>query len=226
MHPMVGRRLNLWRLRNFQLTRIEAPEDVLLYECVAKENPADRRLVALAQVRQLAIVRDDEGNVTALPHAERAVENCLEAIRRARAARGAAGTKLDMNHVWVQVWPVVDVDIGALSALGNKIRPLTDGAGIEEVVAQGRSATPDGPVPVAVRFSAQPGAGVVSSVDPPPTELLKPVDDYAGKVLRARRRGLVYPYELASVLTGPGGTLVEHDLDDKGDLVPSTGRAG
>ena len=220
MHPMVGRRLNLWRLRNFDITRIEAPEDVLLYECVAKENATDRRLVALAQVRQLGIVRDDDGNVTSLPHAERAVENCLEAIRRARVARGAAGTKLDMNHVWVQVWPVVDVDITALSALGNKIRPLTDGAGIEEVVAQGRIATSDGPVPVAVRFSAQPGAGVVSSVDPPPTDLLKPVDDYAGKVLRARRRGLVYPYELASVLTGPDGSLVEHDLDDKGELVP------
>ena len=59
VHPMVGRRLNLWRLRNFDVTRLEAPEDVLLYECVARENPADRRLVALAQVRQLAVVRDE-----------------------------------------------------------------------------------------------------------------------------------------------------------------------
>ena len=36
VHPMVGRRLNLWRLRNFDVTRIEAPEDVMLYECVAR----------------------------------------------------------------------------------------------------------------------------------------------------------------------------------------------
>ncbi len=219
---MVGRRLNLWRLRNFDVTRIEAPEDVLLYECVARENPADRRLVALAQVRQLAVVRDEEGRVTALPHAERAVENCLEAIRRARVARGAAGAKLDMNHVWVHVWPVVEIDEGGLTALGNKIRPLTDGAGIEEVLAQGRVAAPGGaPVPVAVRFGAQPGAGVVS-VDrgaadraaQPARRLRRP------RSLRARRRGLVYPYELASVLTGPDGTLVEHDLDDTGVLVP------
>ncbi len=221
VHPMVGRRLNLWRLRNFDVTRIEAPEDVLLYECVARENPADRRLVALAQVRQLAVVRDDEGRVTGLPHAERAVENCLEAIRRARVARGAAGAKLDMNHVWVHVWPVVEIDEGGLTALGNKIRPLTDGAGIEEVLAQGRVAVPGGdPFPVAVRFGAQPGAGVVSTVEEPPTELLRPLDDYAAKVVRARRRGLVYPYELEAVLAGPGGTLVEHDLDDTGALVP------
>ena len=218
---MVGRRLNLWRLRNFDVTRIEAPEDVLLYECVARENPTDRRLVALAQVRQLAVVRDEQGRVTALPHAERAVESCLEAIRRARVARGSAGAKLDMNHVWVHVWPVVEIDESGLAALGNKIRPLTDGAGIEEVLAQGRVAVAGGdPVPVAVRFGAQPGAGVVSTVEEPPTELLRPLDDYAAKVVRSRRRGLVYPYELSAVLAGPGGTLVEHDLDDTGALVP------
>ena len=58
VHPMVGRRLNLWRLRNFRITRLDAPEDVLLYHCVASDNEADQRLVALAQVRQLAVVRD------------------------------------------------------------------------------------------------------------------------------------------------------------------------
>ncbi len=221
VHPMVGRRLNLWRLRNFHVNRVPAPEDVLLYECVARENPADRRLVALAQVRQMSVVRDEAGTVTSLPHAERAVESCLEAIRRARVARGAAGMKLDMNHVWVHVWPVVDVDVDGLAALGAKISPLTDGAGIEEVVAQGRVAVPGSePVPVAVRFGAQPGAGVVSTVEAPPTEQLRPLDDYASKVVRSRRRGLVYPYELSAALTGLDGSLVEHDLDDAGNLVP------
>ena len=221
VHPMVGRRLDLWRLRNFDITRVDAPGDVLLYDCVARENPADRRLVALAQVRQMSVVRDEDGTITGLPHAERAVENCLEAIRRERVARGAAGAKLDMNHVWVTVWPVVDLDLDALGALGTKISPLTDGAGVEEVVAQGRLAVPGGePLPMAVRFSAQPGSGVVATVEEPPKDLLAPLDDYASKVVRARRRGLVYPYELSGVLTGPGGTLVEHDLDASGQLVP------
>jgi acetyl/propionyl-CoA carboxylase alpha subunit/acetyl-CoA carboxylase carboxyltransferase component len=221
IHPMVGRRLNLWRLRDFEVTRLDAPEDVLLYHCQAVGNPADKRLVALAQVRQLAVVRDADGTVTALPHAERAVEHCLEAIRRARTELGAAGAKLDMNHVWVHVWPVVDADIDQLTALQAKISPLTDGAGIEEVQAHGRVAGPDGtPEPIVVRFHARLGSGVVTTIEAPPTERLKPLDDYAGKVLRARRRGLVYPYELEALLTGPGGSLVEHDLDDSGELVP------
>ena len=96
VHPMVGRRLNLWRLTAFDVTRLEAPEDVLLYECVAKDNPEDRRLVALAQVRQIVVVRDESGQVSGLPHVERAIANCLEAIRRVRASRGAR--RLQARH--------------------------------------------------------------------------------------------------------------------------------
>ncbi len=221
VHPMVGRRLDLWRLRDFHVTRVDAPEDVLLYECVARENPADRRLVALAQVRQLVVVRDEEGTVTGVPHAERAVENCLEAIRRVRTSRGAAGSKLDSNHVWVQVWPDVEADPEQLTALQGKITPLTDGAGIAEVVAQGTVLGADGSrTPLAIRFHARPGAGVTAALEAPPTRPLSPLDEYSGNVARARRRGLVYPYELAGVLTGPDGGFVEYDLDDTGVLAP------
>ncbi len=226
VHPMVARRLDLWRLREFDLTRLPAPEDVLLFDCVAKSNPADRRLVAMAQVRQLAPVRDEKGRLIGLPHAERAVENCLEAIRRTRAARGSEGNRLDMNHVWVHVWPVIDLDHKDIAALQAKITPLGEGAGIEEVLAQGRFDQPgQGIIPLAVRFHYRAGAGVTAVIEPPPTEPLKPLDDYAGRVLRARRRGLVYPYELSEVLAGPGGSIVELDLDADGDLVPVERRA-
>ncbi|MFI5733542.1 carboxyl transferase domain-containing protein [Kribbella sp. NPDC051587] len=221
VHPMVGRRLNLWRLRDFRITRLEAPDDVLLYYCVARDNPADQRLVALAQVRQFAVVRDEDGRVTGLPHAERAIANCLEAIRRARTARGAAGAKLDMNHVWIHIWPVVDAQVDEVTTLKSKIAPMTAGAGIEEVLIQGQVEAPDGVAyPVAARFYAQPGAGVVTSIEEPPTTRLMPLDDYAQKVQRSRRRNTIYPYEVSGIVTGPGGSFVEHDLDDTGTLVP------
>jgi acetyl-CoA carboxylase carboxyltransferase component len=221
VHPMVGRRLNLWRLRDFRITRLEGPEDVLLYYCVARDNEADQRLVALAQVRQFAVVRDEDGQVTSLPHAERAIASCLEAIRRARTERGAAGAKLDMNHVWVQIWPVVDAQVDEVTALQRNIAPLTAGAGIEEVLVQGRVAAPDGTVnPVAARFYYQHGAGVVVSVEQPPTGRLLPLDDYAQKVQRSRRRNTIYPYEVSDMVAGAGGSFVEYDLDDTGALVP------
>jgi acetyl-CoA carboxylase carboxyltransferase component/biotin carboxyl carrier protein len=221
VHPMVGRRLNLWRLRKFTLTRLEAPEDVLLYFAVAQENPADQRLIALAQVRQLGVVRDESGRVTSLPHVERAISNCLEAIRRARAGRGAKGARLDMNHVWLQVWPVIDAEVDQLTAVQNSIAPLTAGAGIEEIRADGRVAGPNGSVtPISARFFYQAGSGVTSNVGLPATEMLKPIDDYQQKVLRARRRGTVYPYEMQGLVAGVGGSSVEYDLDDSGRLAP------
>jgi len=221
VHPMVGRRLNLWRLRNFAVTRLDAPDDVLLYHCVAPDNLADQRLVALSQIRELTVLRDADGHVTSLPHAERAVASCLEAIRRERTARGEAGSRMDMNHVFLQIWPVIDAPLDELTALQRTIAPLTAGAGVEEVLAQGRVAAPDGSVHhAAVRFSYRPGAGVVSSVTAPPTERLKPLDGYAQKVLRSRRRGTVYPYELLTMVAGRGGSFVEHDLDEQARLVP------
>jgi acetyl/propionyl-CoA carboxylase alpha subunit/acetyl-CoA carboxylase carboxyltransferase component len=221
VHPMVGRRLNLWRLRDFEITRVDAPEDVLLYHCIAPDNPADQRLVALAQIRQMAVVRDADGHVTSLPHAERAVASCLEAIRRERAARGAEGLRLDMNHVFLHIWPAIDAPLDELTAMQATMAPLTRGAGVEEVLVQGKIAARDGRVhSAAVRFSYQPGAGVVTAVTGAPTERLHPLDDYAQKVLRSRRRGTVYPYELVSLISREYGSFVEHDLDDAGLLVP------
>ena len=220
VHPMVGRRLNLWRLRDFELTRLEAPEDVLLLHAVAAGNPQDQRLVALAQVRQLIVVRDDDGKVTGLPHIERALANCLEAVRRARASLGG-GSRLDTNHVWLHIWPPVEADLDQLTALQGKVAPMTAGAGIEEVRIQGAIAGPnEHTVPICARFSYQPGSGVTFALEPPPTTRVAALDGYAEKVVRARRRGLVYPYELVSMVAGSGGSAVEYDLDGAGRLVP------
>ncbi len=71
-----------------------------------------------------------------------------------------------MNHVWVHIWPPIEADLDQLTALQAKIAPLTAGAGIEEVLVQGRIATPDGAsAPLAARFHYQPGSGVVTSVE-------------------------------------------------------------
>ena len=219
VHPMVGRRLKMWRMKEFKITRLDAPEDVLLYLLVAPDNEADRRLVALAQIREFAVVRDAEGRVVSLPHAERAVASCGEAIRRARASLG--GTRLDMNYVALHVWPTIDAPVSELTDLQRTISPLTVGAGIEEVIAEGMVVAPDGRARnTVVRFSFQPGAGVVTSISGKLTDWLHPLNDYHQKVLRARRRGTVYPYELVGILTGREGRFTEFDLDDHGRLAP------
>ena len=186
VHPMVGRRLNLWRLRDFELTRLEAPEDVLLLHAVAAGNPQDQRLVALAQVRQLVVVRDETGKVTALPHIERALANCLEAIRRARATLGA-GARLDTNHVWLHIWPPVEADLDQLTALQGKVAPMTAGAGIEEVRIEGAIAGEQRPHRADLRALLLP-AGVGGHLHRRPA-----ADDAGRPARRVRREGRAGP---------------------------------
>jgi acetyl/propionyl-CoA carboxylase alpha subunit/acetyl-CoA carboxylase carboxyltransferase component len=221
LHPMIARRLHLWRLANFELTRVPATEDVHLFHCAARENPSDERLVALAEVRHLTPVHDAAGRLTALPEPERVLAACLDGIRRVQAQR-PPNRRLHGNRVLLYVWPSIDVPLDELVAVTRTLAPLTAGLGLEEVLIEARvPAPPDGELRnMALGFSYQPGVGVTLSVTEPPTEPLPALDAYAQKALRARRRGTVYPYELLPVLTGAGGTFTEYDLDDDGRLVP------
>ncbi|TVT26549.1 ATP-grasp domain-containing protein, partial [Amycolatopsis rhizosphaerae] len=222
LHPMIARRLELQRLSNFDRTRLpSADEDVYLFRCVAPKNPADERLVAMAQVRDLTPLRDTEGRLIALPAVEGALEACLDAIRKVQAQRPAK-KRLDSNRVFLYVWPPSELAMSELRTVAQRVLPTTAGAGLEEVLFLGRQRDREtGELrEVAVRISYQAGAGVRVEVTEPTTELIQPLDDYGQKVLSARRRDTVYPYELTEMLAGPHGSFVEHDLDDTGALVP------
>ncbi len=221
LHPMIAQRLDLWRLANFDVSRLPSVEDVYLYHCVGRENPSDERLVALAEVRDLTPVRDASGRLTALPEPERLLAACLDGIRRFQAKR-PPNRRLNGNRVLLSVWPPLDVPLEELRTLTGTLAPLTVGLGLEEVVMEARV-----PVPpeeelrnMALGFSYQPGAGVTLSVEEPPSEPLPTLDEYAQKVLQARRRGTVYPYELVPLLIREDGTFTEHDIDEDGRLVP------
>jgi acetyl-CoA carboxylase carboxyltransferase component len=222
MHPLTGQRLDLWRLKNFDGTRLPSAEDTYLFHCVAPDNPADERLVALADIRDVTPLRDGSGQVVAFPAVERALAACLESMRAAQGVRGAK--RLDANRIFLHVWPPVEVPVQELSGFARATAPLTAGAGLEEIMVLARLRAEPGaePTEVALLFSYQPGAGVGVTVTEPPTEPLAPLDAYTQKVRRSRARGNVYPYEIVPLLTGPDGTFTEHDLDDAGRLVPVT----
>ncbi|MQA11695.1 MAG: ATP-grasp domain-containing protein [Pseudonocardiaceae bacterium] len=219
LHPLIGQRLQLRRLRHFDLTRLpSADEDVYLLRCVAPKNPSDERLVAMAQVRDLTPLRDEEGRIHALPAVEGALGACLDAIRKIQAQR-AERKRLDTNRIFVYVWPPSDLTPEDLKAIAKRVVPTTAGAGLEEVLFLGRQRdTETGQLhPIAVRISYDVATGVRLTVTDPPSEPIQPLDDYGQKVLRARRRGTVYPYELTDMIAGPGGSFDEYDLDDTAD---------
>ncbi len=55
MHPLTGQRLDLWRLKNFNGTRLPAAAGTYLFHVVTRQNPSDERLIALAEVRDVTL---------------------------------------------------------------------------------------------------------------------------------------------------------------------------
>ena len=226
MHPMIARRLHMWRLRNFEIRRLPALPDVFLFECVARNNPSDVRLVAVAEVRDLTPIYDERGRIVALPEVEHLLAACLDGIRQEYGER-AGRVRLEWNRVMLFVWPVVEIPLDDLDAVVRRLASHTEGLGIEQVVVQGRLAPGGGePVEMVMRLGYETGKGLTMRFTEPPAVPMQPLDDYNQKVIAARRRGMVYPYELIHLLAGEGGTFVEHDLDDMGALAPVDRPAG
>ncbi|WP_020674158.1 biotin carboxylase N-terminal domain-containing protein [Amycolatopsis nigrescens] len=221
LHPQIAQRMQLERLREFDLTRLpSADEEVYLFKCVARENPSDERLVAMAQVRDLTPLREADGRLVSLPAAEDILAGCLDAIRNIQAQRPAK-KRFDTNRILLYVWPPTELTMDELNTLAQRVLPTTAGAGLEEVqfLARRRDPATGELSDISVRISYDLGTGVQLAVGEPSAEPLEPLDDYRQKVLRAARRDMVYPYELTSMLVGEG-SFTEHDLDEHGELVP------
>ena len=220
MHPLTGQRLDLWRLKNFDGTRLPAAAGTYLFHVVARENQSDERFVALAEVRDATTQLNEDGEVVAVPAIERTLAACLDGIRRAQAERGKK--RLDANRVVLYVWPVLDIPADRLRAIARRIAPLTVNSGIEDItiLAGINDEQTSQPSRVAIRFSYSAGAGIVANVTAPPTEPLRPLDEYTQKVQRSQARSTVYPYELIPLLTGDKGSFVEYDFDAAGGFVP------
>jgi acetyl-CoA carboxylase carboxyltransferase component len=227
LHPMLAKRLYLWRLSNFRLERLASAEDVYLFDGVAHENPKDHRLFALAEVRDLTPVRDAAGAIT-YPWLERMGLQALAAMRTAKAALPPRQRPM-ANRIVLYVRPPWDVPRESWPDLARSFGPLAEGANLERVLLRVRIPEPDGSLRDAVlHVHGVGGGGVTVQERPPGNEPVRPLTPYRQKVLVAQRFGVPYPYEVVRMLAPepgtsadfPPGTFVEHDLAPDGSLQP------
>jgi acetyl/propionyl-CoA carboxylase alpha subunit/acetyl-CoA carboxylase carboxyltransferase component len=227
LHPMMGERIKLWRLREFKLERLASAEDIYLFRGVARTNPKDERLFAIAEVRDLTRVYDDQGRVTALPELEQILVQVFQSIRGYQARRPLS-RRLMWNRVRLHVWPLMEPDPEEIRTLLARLAPLTTGLGLEMVLIDGRIRGADGVARNKVlRFFIPTGHEIAVQVDDPPTEPLHPLDEGTQRLISARRRGTLHPAEVVRLLAPaqtsvgqPAGTFVEHELGEGGQLVP------
>jgi acetyl/propionyl-CoA carboxylase alpha subunit/acetyl-CoA carboxylase carboxyltransferase component len=229
LHPMIAERLQLWRLENFNIARLPSPPDVFLFHCVARENPKDQRLFAVAEVRDLTPVLDASGQVVQLPHLERMLLEALSAIRREQMRRPPE-QRLHWNRVLLHVWPTASAEEALrLQELARRLARHSEGLGLEKVSIRLTVREKAGVESDSVLSISNPsGRGIVVRFAPPSSAPLRPLTEYTQKVVRLRQRGIPYPYEIVRSLApgadaGPGelppGEFREYDLDTEARLV-------
>jgi acetyl/propionyl-CoA carboxylase alpha subunit/acetyl-CoA carboxylase carboxyltransferase component len=232
LHPTMFERLALWRLQKFALERIPSGKDIYLFHGVARDNPGDERLFAVAEVRDLTPVRGDDGRVIALPELEQMLVEALEGIRTFQSHRPAS-RRLQWNRLFLYVWPEIDLSRDEISGLIARLAPAAYGLGLEMLLLSGRVRESDGRVrPRVLRIFATDTGESTVEIDDQPARAVQPLDEGARRMIAARRRGMLHPAEIVKLLTSAhAAEFSEFELDERGDLTavdrpPATNTAG
>jgi acetyl/propionyl-CoA carboxylase alpha subunit/acetyl-CoA carboxylase carboxyltransferase component len=226
LHPMLAKRMDLWRLSNFALERLRSIEDVYLFRGVAHENASDVRLFALAEVRDVTPALDENGRIVALPFLERMGLQALAAMRQAMA-NTPVKERPQGNRLVMYVRPPFTVPRDRWRALAARYRTLAAATNLHKIVLRVQIPRGEELVDAVIEFTAGDSDFTVRTRRPS-DEPIRPLTAYRQQVLRAHRQGAAYPYEIVRMLSPadgvatdfPPGRFVEYDLDDAGDLVP------
>ncbi len=233
LHPETAARVDLQRLEAFDLERLDSPDDIYCFHLRSREIPGDERIFVLADFRGRS---PEDGHEATLHLAsfERVFFDATRAMRNHLGLRDPR-RRLQWNRIAVFASPAIFVDDPVAGRLARRLAPATRHLGLEKVIVRLNvldRAQPDTAAnPVEVVISDPTGSHLELSWREPHRAALEPARDYERKVVEARRKRLIYPYEIIRLLTGgssgnggaagegeldlPPGKFEEYDLDSK-----------
>jgi acetyl-CoA carboxylase carboxyltransferase component/biotin carboxyl carrier protein len=226
IHPAAAERIDLLRLSEFELERLEGTDGIYSFAGHSRTVPGDERLFVLADLRN----RSPEEGREAWLHLPAFEHAFYEATRLMRTILGRRDPKrrLQWNRIAIHVATEIFLDPEAAGDIARRLAPATRNLGLEKVVVRLRLLDRDHPDRASeeteIVISDVSGANMTIQWREPRTARLSPRSEYERRVVEARRRRLVYPYEVVRMLTGsagagpgptpfPTGSFEEYDLD-------------
>jgi acetyl/propionyl-CoA carboxylase alpha subunit/acetyl-CoA carboxylase carboxyltransferase component len=206
--PLEYRELRIVRLKNFDHKILYKSPSVTLLESVAKSNAKEKRLFALASFSDPKPVKNKDKSIDRMIMFEEAF---LDAVFAMRSVQAKYKFRLQWNRIILHNRSLQDLTLAQLTDYGRKILPHTHDLGLEKVVIYTRRVR-------GKERSIQEVELMVSNLTQekftmesrkPETKPLEPYNDYITKVVRARQRNMVYPYEFIKMITYAGVPLHE-----------------
>jgi acetyl/propionyl-CoA carboxylase alpha subunit/acetyl-CoA carboxylase carboxyltransferase component len=229
LHPMLAKRLEIWRLANFELEPVPSVEDVFLFRGTAKNNSRDIRMFAITEVRHSSMSGKHAAGENDMPYLKMMLSESLVSILNYQATLPVRQRPY-LNRILLFIRPVVKLKKGKLGALIRQLNPLTQGLGMEKIIIHAKIVSKKRPEPenTTIEVSNHPKFGLTIDYRPTDDAIIQPMTSYEQKAVKADRRGLHYPYDIVKMLTAdsnskhlglPKGSFTEYDLDDDNQLV-------
>lgn len=229
LHPEAAARVELHRYQSFELERVEAEDGIYCFRGKSRAVPDDERIFVLAEVRGRP--RESGPHCSAyVPLFERVFYEAAQTLRLVLSVSDPR-RRLQWNRIALFLAHPVLLEPGIAESLSQELYPATRHLGLERVSVRLKvldAAESAEPRDVEVVISDQTGNRMEIQWRDPRQAPLAPVAAYERSVVAARRRGLIYPYEIIrmlapdteeSALTTRGrqrilpGTFEEYDLD-------------
>lgn len=221
LHPETAERISLDRYAAFDLERLQADEGIYAFHGRARSTPGDERVFVLADARD----RSPEPGRELYHHLasfERVFNRAARRLRTILQTRDPR-RRLQWNRIAIFVATPIFIEPEIANDVARRLAPATRHLGLEKVLVRLNRLDRDRPDAPPV-----PGELVISDTGEqlelewrePHDFPLAPAQEYERKVVAARRRRLIYPYEIVKMLTSESedgsradGSFEEYDLD-------------
>lgn len=208
MNPVQIRELRMDRLEHFEQEQLLASDSVFLLKVTAKDNPRDERLIALVDVPSARMELDADRTIRRMVPFEHALMDAVFAMRAEQAKRKR---RLHWNRIVIHMRAVLNTTLDQVRDYAEKIVYRMEDLGLEKFTVYSRrpARRTEGIEEIELDFENISGTNFTLRSRTPSLEPLSPMDDYIAKVVRARQRGTIYPYEIIKMLTRPGYQVAE-----------------
>jgi len=208
MNPLQQRELRVGRLRNFERNQLYASDSVWLVRITDPKNERDERFIAFVDVPTARMEMDGNKQIRRIIALEQVF---MEAVYTMRAEQAKRKRRLYWNRIIIHIRGVLNTTLHQIGDYAGKLAIRSEDLGIEKLIVYTRRPTPDGSgiEEIELDFDNISGTSFTLQSRGPSEEPLKPMDRYVAKVVRARQRGTLYPYELIKMVTRTGYPLKE-----------------
>jgi len=212
-NPRIWRELRVYRLGRFEKQLLYSSEWVNLFQLRSRENPKDERLFALVEVPSARVQFDERNRIQRMVALE---DGFMEAVYAMRAEQARRPRRLYWNRIIIHVHTVLNTTLEQNRDYAARLAARTVDLGLERIVLYsrrprgGRGGNNGGGAKgarvqeVELIFENISGTSFTVRGRSPSDESLLPMDTYVAKVVRARQRGVLYPYEIVKMITRPG----------------------